>query len=745
MRNAFVSEFSAGSPTFRTLAVWGGEDFAPAFEAPVAGTPCGAVLAGTAAHHPTDVRALFPDNDVLANWNAQGYCAVPVFDSSGGVTGHVAIVDDKPMQDPSHALTIMRIFAARAGAEMERLRAEERAERVERILSKILQATASATGEEFFRLLVRSLAEALSVRHAFLSEFTDSKTRVRTLAFWQSGEFIENFEYDIAHTPCEQVLSGEIGYYPERVIDRFPDHASELAALNAESYLAFPLVDSTGGIIGHLAVIHDEPMPKDSQHSSVFRIFTDRAVSEIERLRSERALQVTAEHLRDLFEEAPIAYVHEGLDTKFIRANRTAQRILGITADEVPETYGRSFIADSPEAQQQVQEALESVGRGSDTSGVILELRRRDNGEPFWIEWWSRPDPSGTYTRTMFLDVTDRVLLQREKARLTAHNVYLREELKAEHNFEEIVGTSPAIRDVFKAIEQVAPTDATVLITGETGTGKELIARAIHSRSARRDQVLVKVNCAAIPAGLIESELFGHEKGAFTGALTRKIGRFELADRATIFLDEVGELPLELQSKLLRVLQEGEFERLGSTETHTVDIRVIAATNRELANAVRDGHFRADLYYRLNVFPIDVPALRERQGDIPLLIQYFVLKYGAKMAKSIETISQTAIESMRAYSWPGNIRELENVIERALILSQSSELELGDWLPKASISGPSVPPQTLREVERAHIIAALDVAEWRVSGERGAAKALGLKPTTLEARMKKLGIVRTAS
>ena len=465
-----------------------------------------------------------------------------------------------------------------------------------------------------------------------------------------------------------------------------------------------------------------------------------------EKLRREgiQALAESEERFRDLFDEAPIAYVNEGLDTRFIRANRAAMKSLGITPDEVQGTYGRTLIPDTPEAQRRLKEALASIGRGTDTSGAVLELRRKDNGNPLWIQWWSKPDPSGTYTRTMFLDITERVLMEQEKARLEAANVYLQEEIKTEHNFEEIIGTSIAIKKVLQAIEKVAVTDATVLVTGETGTGKELIARAIHHLSNRKDGVLVKVNCAAIPAGLIESELFGHEKGAFTGALARKVGRFELADRATIFLDEVGEIPLELQTKLLRVLQEGEFERLGSTKTVKVNVRVIAATNRDLEKEVREGRFRSDLYYRLKVFPIALPALRDRKQDIPLLVSYFVTRFSGTMGKKVESVPAAAMEMLKSYSWPGNIRELEHVIERAVILSQGSELELGDWMPKSAPVAGNGAPATLEEMERTHIVAVLMQTNWRVSGDKGAAKILGLNPTTLEARMKKLGIARPA-
>lgn len=328
------------------------------------------------------------------------------------------------------------------------------------------------------------------------------------------------------------------------------------------------------------------------------------------------------------------------------------------------------------------------------------------------------------------------------KARLEQEKIYLQEEIKTRHNFEEVIGDSPAITKVLKAVETVAPTDATVLLLGETGTGKELIARAVHNLSPRKDRALVKVNCAALPAGLIESELFGHEKGAFTGALARKIGRFELAHGGTIFLDEIGDLPVDLQAKLLRVLQEGEFERVGGTATLKVDVRVIAATHRDLELASQQGRVRSDLYYRLNVFPIRIPALRERKEDTPLLVRHFVLKYGAKIGKRIETITQKVMEDLLAYPWPGNVRELENVIERAVIISQGSQLELGEWLPKAGVTETGGRMLTVEELEREHILKALEFTGWRVSGERGAAKLLGLKPTTLDARMKKLGITR---
>ena len=333
--------------------------------------------------------------------------------------------------------------------------------------------------------------------------------------------------------------------------------------------------------------------------------------------------------------------------------------------------------------------------------------------------------------------------VERLKNRLHAENVYLQEEIKVAHNFEDIISRSRVIKQVLREVEQVASTDATVLVLGETGTGKELLARAIHSISRRRDRPLVKVNCAALPANLIESELFGHEKGAFTGAVARKTGRFELADGGTIFLDEIGDLPMELQAKLLRVLQEGEFERLGNARTIKVDVRIIAATNRDLEEATKNGMFREDLYYRLNVFPVKSPPLRERREDIPLLVQHFMQKFSLKMGKRIDSVSQATVDDLKRYDWPGNVRELENLIERAVILSKGSNLELEGRLSWQNTRQDPASGGTLEERERHYILEVLERTGWRVSGDNGAARILGMKPTTLESRMKKLGVRRT--
>ncbi len=332
--------------------------------------------------------------------------------------------------------------------------------------------------------------------------------------------------------------------------------------------------------------------------------------------------------------------------------------------------------------------------------------------------------------------------------KLSEEKLYLQDEIRTEHNFEEIIGESPALKRILEQLQTAAPTDSTILILGETGTGKELIARAIHNLSGRRERTLVKVNCAAIPTGLLESELFGHEKGAFTGAIAQRIGRFELAHRGTIFLDEVGDIPLELQPKLLRVLQEQEFERLGSARTIRVDTRLVAATNADLAQKVADNQFRIDLYYRLNVFPLVLPPLRERREDIPLLVRYFVQKYAQRMKKPIDTIPVKAMIALTEYHWPGNVRELENFIERAVILSRGAELQLplaelkqrSKVVPVAPLDG----VLTLEHAEREHIVRALGETNWVIGGPTGAAARLGMKRTTLQSRMRKLGIARSS-
>ena len=624
--------------------------------------------------------------------------------------------------------------AARALVDMEALRV-------------LAEGTARALGEGFFRELVKSLAQVMNAEHAFVAEFTPPQ-RARTLAYWSNGRIIDNFEYAVPGTPCERVTGGDLCHIPSGVQRQYP------AERGIEGYLGTPLRSQDGRILGHLCVLSKDAMPTQPRNLLLFEIFGARAAAELDRLRMEQRLRESELRLQDLFDEAPIAYVHEGLDLQFISANRTACCTLGIQPEEVPQCNGQTFSPDAPDAKERIVAAMASIRSGTDTSGVVLELRRKDNGKPLWIQWWSRPDPCGKFTRSMFLDITERVLMEREHAQLQAQNIYLREEIQSQHNFEEIIGAGAGLRRLLDQVRQVAPTDATALILGETGTGKELIARAIHSVSRRADRPLIKINCAALSPGLIESELFGHERGAFSGAIQRRIGRFELAHRGTLFLDEIGEVPADVQVKLLRVLQEREFERVGGNEIIKTDVRVIAATNRNLRKAILDGTFRADLFYRLNVFPLQLPALRDRREDIPLLVQFFVQRHSPRVGRRIEAIEGETMERLTRYPWPGNIRELENIVERALILTTSSVLTvspdvLSETMPVAAPADETpeptgrAAPGDLNQVQRDHILGTLRKTNWVIEGARGAAVLLGMKPATLRHRMKKLGISRT--
>src|SRR5579864_3479235 len=478
---------------------------------------------------------------------------------------------------------------------------------------------------------------------------------------------------------------------------------SFVAELGIRFYAAAPLRNHEGFNLGTVWVLDQKPRELASSDAEMLKALAALAMNQMElRLYAERVARLeraertigeqlreanarlvqSEERFRDFFEEAPIAYV-VGSEAGIIRANRTAAQIFGIKPEEMAGFSWRSLFPDTPEAQRRLREALRLVESRTDASGDALELRRKEDGRPLWVQWWSTRE-ADKYARIMFLDVTDQVLMEREKARLEAHNAYLLDEIRSEQNFGDIIGASVGLRKVMQQVQLVAPTDATVLITGESGTGKELVARAIHEQSARRERPLVKLNCSAVPEGLFESEFFGHVKGAFTGALKDKPGRFELADGGTLFLDEIGEVPLAMQAKLLRVLQEQELERVGDTRTRKVNVRIIAATNRDLKKEVDAGRFRQDLFYRLSVVPIEVPPLRDRRDDIPPLVEHFLGQSARRMNRPATRITQDALSQLTAYDWPGNVRELQNAVERAVILSRGGPLRFDLTGPDAT-------------------------------------------------------------
>jgi PAS domain S-box-containing protein len=638
-----------------------------------------------------------------------------------------------------------------------------------RALHALVQGTACGTGQEFFQSLVPHLAEAIDVHYAVVAEFPKAPPHVRTLAFWDRDRVVDNFEYDFTGTPCAELVHGGLVHYPAGVSKLFPQ-AATLVERGVESYMAVPFLDTAGNILGHLAVFDERPMSAEPRCASFLRIFAARASAELGRMRTEQRLRESEARYRDLYENAPNAYAVVGADGRIHAVNRRLTEMLGYSAQELPGMLIHLLMPDTPAGKSRSLEVYRKHLAGEAVAGWELELRRKDDS-PLWIKLWMEPtrgeDGTIQASRSFWLDITDRVLAETEQARLREQNLYLQEEIKRAHNFEQIIGRSAALMDVLDQVGRVAPTDATVLISGETGTGKELIARAIHSTSKRKDKPFIKVNCAALPAGLVESELFGHEKGAFSGAIARRLGRFELADGGTIFLDEVGELLPEAQSKLLRVLQERELDRVGGAAPIRVDVRVIAATNRDLLMTVQEGTFREDLYYRLNVFPVCLPPLRQRKGDITLLVHFLVNKFAQRIGKRLEGVGRQTLRQLEDYAWPGNIRELENVLERAVILTSGSTLDIApDLLPKKAsaptaadesksegveVASPSFAKQpggqsqpNLEAVERDYILAILQQTNWLITGPRGAAKVLGLNPSTLRNRMKKLGITRSA-
>jgi PAS domain S-box-containing protein len=623
----------------------------------------------------------------------------------------------------------------------------------ETALRLVVEGTVSETGVEFFRALVRNLATVMDTAGAWVTEYLPEQNRLRAYAFWVNGRFVEHFEYDIAGTACAAVVeSKELIHIPDRLLDLYPGD-QDVRTLNAVSFLGVPLLDTGGEVIGHLSVLDTKPLPADPRMLSLFNIFAARAAAEQRRLRQESEVRAREEQLSALLASAMDAIIVLDDILNVARVNVAAERLFQCTAEDLAGENLRDFLQPESAARLDSLVAAMNAPRAGLPQLWIPQsfTALRWDRSPFPAEGTlSRFENRGrTYYTLILRNVDERLEAARRIEALVAEKEFLHAEIRALQQFGEIVGQSPALRHVLKDVEQVAVTDAAVLIQGETGTGKELFARAIHAASRRRDRPLVTVNCAAIPATLIESEFFGHEKGAFTGATARREGRFALADGGTIFLDEVGELPLELQGKLLRVLQEGTFEPVGSSTTRRVDVRVIAATNRDLQAETAANRFRQDLFYRLNVFPIRLPPLRERVEDIPALASAFVQRFTQRIGRAPLPLGPDCVRRLQSYSWPGNVRELQNVIERAVITSGGERLNLDRALPDvvpqpvASSEETSAPVRTRREMEaleRDNLRRALEACGWRIAGERGAASLLGMNPSTLRSRMKALSL-----
>jgi PAS domain S-box-containing protein len=611
---------------------------------------------------------------------------------------------------------------------------------------------------------LKAIAEVLDLDRAAII-LTDPNEKNGTVSHWwvregvpppPAGNVDEHYPWLSSRIANREIVCVSA---PEDLPEEAAAEREYIRSVGLKSWLAIPL--QVGG--EHLGRMSTSTFHRfqtwDSLLVSRFQQAGDVFAGALARKRAAEALDGGEERFRIIANSAPVMLWMSGRDKLCSFVN---QNWLAFTGRTMEQEQGEGWaLGVHPD---DLNRCLEIYCKAFDSRAEFqMEYRlRRHDGTYRWILDFGVPrfEPQGVFQGYVgsCLDITDRKLSEEAllettgrlaqanqqvaelNERLERENVYLQGEVKLDHDHREVIGDSESIRRVLQKAEQVAPTDSTVLILGETGTGKELIARTVHDLSRRKGRLMVKVNCATLPASLVESELFGREKGAFTGALTREIGRFELANGSTILLDEIGELPIELQSKLLRVLQEGEFERLGGPKTIKVDVRVIAATSRNLQQAVREGKFREDLFYRLNVFPITSPPLRERREDIPALVWHFVNELSQRMGRSVETIHGATMDAFKSYPWPGNIRELRNVIERFLITSTNRVFRAE--LPMVDTDGTRVNAQTFEEVERNHILHILDTVGWRVRGECGAAQILGLKPTTLESRMQKLGIVR---
>lgn len=622
------------------------------------------------------------------------------------------------------------------------------------LLKQIIEKTSSFTGITFFKSLVRQLSEVLGVHAVWVTEYHPDTHVLKAIAFWLDGAFVDHYEYQVKGTPCEPVLTNpDICHVPKNVIQLYPDDP-DLKPLGAVSYMGLSLKDVSGKVIGHLALLDNKPMPELPEVFAIFKIFASRAGAELRREIIHKQLQESESKLNRLVNGTSDAVIE--LDSKFeiTQLNMAAGDLFGIDASQaIGNGVSTLFHMDSFNKLCNALNGLNYEKRNSSVRIAEQLCCLQASGKTFPADvnlsdyTFANERFYVLYIRNIEETLSDKLKIKR----LDTETSMLREKI-ALNEFDYIIGNSRTITKSLQAVKQVAPTDATVLIQGETGTGKELFARAVHEASRRRSKSMVTMNCAALPSQLIESELFGHLKGAFTSATGNREGRFALADKGTIFLDEIGELPLELQAKLLRVIQEGEFQPVGSSKTVKVDVRIIAATNKDLKKQVEAGAFREDLYFRLNVFPIKIPPLREREGDVELLANAFISKFSRKKALKMKPLSKADINKLYGYPWPGNIRELQNILERAIILSEHGEIALNHLLPSSSdkkqesASGDEILTDAMiRQLEKENIIRALNLSQWKISGKDGAASLLNLPRTTLASKIKKYAIRRIAS
>jgi len=621
-------------------------------------------------------------------------------------------------------------------------------------LKQIIETTSQFTGKEFFKALVKHLSEILDVHGVWVTEYLEEQNKLNALAFWLNGTYVDKYEYTITNTPCQDVIENQdLCHIPDKVVDLYPKDP-DLKPFGAVSYMGISLKDIDGKILGHLAFLDNKPMPEIPEVYAIFKIFASRAAAELRREIVQRKVTESESKLNRLVNGTTDAIIEFNSEFKITQSN--------IAANQIFDIKDRKFIGRDVKDIFELNSytSFKSALLNYNVSGNANNALYFDDtltcisckGEPFpaKVNLSSYHFENNIFYALYIRNIKDEVSNKLKIKELNAETIMLKEKVNAQQ-FNYIIGTSEPIKKCLDLVVQVAPTDANVLLLGETGTGKELFAKAVHESSNRNAKPMITLNCAALPSELIESELFGHVKGAFTGALTAREGRFSLADQGTIFLDEIAELPLSLQSKLLRVIQEGTFEPVGSSETKQVDVRVIAATHRNLEKQIANGKFREDLFYRLNVFPIHIPPLRERGNDVTLIAKAFFDKITKTKALYVMPPTKKDLNKLAAYHWPGNVRELQNIIERCIITSIDGNFNLDSIFPMSddakhntTQSSKILKNDELLKLEKDNIIKALNVTHWKISGEGGAAELLNLPRTTLTSKIEKFGIKRIA-